>query len=191
MSESWEMPRDKHLEPQELGKLFAAAREAGLLVELMMTLSYHGALRVSELVHLKIPNFRFKDDMVLIMPVKKAPQPQLIEVELPHHVMQSVRRYITAGKLSQWLFPGNTTKCWLKRKCSGGHISKREVQKTFDELTQKIGIKRLSLGMHSLRHTRLIEVAQKTKDPRLVKEIGRHASVTMGDSYLRFVEARA
>lgn len=191
MAEAWTLSEEKNLEDGELSKLFNAAKADGPRTRLMIILSYHGALRVSELVHLKVACFHFDDCIVSVTPVKKIHRPKPVDVIFPRAVMELVRRHVDVESLGRWLFPGNVKKCWLKNYCAGGHVSKREVQKTFDRLCRATGIKLPGRGIHSLKHTRLVDVASKTKDPQRVKEAGRHASVTIADGYFRFVEGRA
>lgn len=191
MAEVWTLSEEKNLEDVELAKLFEAAKADCPRTRLMIILVYHAALRVSELVHLKVLCFRFDENIVSVTPVKRIHRPKPVDVILPHPVIELVRRYVMLESPGRWLFPGNVKKCWLKNHCAGGHISKREVQKTFDHLCRETGLKLPGRGIHSLKHTRLVDVAEKTKDPQRVKEAGRHASVTIADGYFRFVEDRA
>ncbi len=73
-------------------------------------------------------------------------------------------------------------------KCPGGHITKRYLQEVFRDVLEEAGIYVPGRGIHSLKHSRLTEVAMKTKDPYLVKELGRHASISMSDHYVRYVK---
>ena len=60
----------------------------------------------------------------------------------------------------------------------------------FDRICKKAGLKLPGRGPHSLKHGRLTEVAKKTRDPYMVKELGRHESITMSDHYVRYLETQ-
>jgi len=55
---------------------------------------------------------------------------------------------------------------------------------------REAGVKVPGRGIHSLKHARLTEVAEKSKDPFLVKAMGRHASIAMSDHYVKYVQMR-
>lgn len=209
---TWQLSDAKNMRDEEIERLFAAAKKHGPRTHLMIVLSYNGALRVSELVHIKIQDFNWATGKMTMIPLKKAglkkvrksdgtvqtidkPLPKAIEYPLPAAVMEMARNYIKKERLKEgYLFPGSAGKgsCFVvKLECPGGHLTKRAVQKIFDAVAVSAGVKVPSRGIHSLKHSRLTEAAQKTKDPYLVKEIGRHGSVAMSDKYVKYVEFQA
>jgi len=206
----WSLKDAKNLREDELDGLFKAAKKAGPQAYLMIILSYNGALRVSELVHIRVSDFHWPTNKISMIPLKKAGKrrkrgadgkmvqidrdlPRPIEYPLASNVMDLAREYIKKERLhpEAWLFPGKTTKAGckvVKLNCPGGHICKRKVQNTFDAIAMEAKIKVPGRGIHSLKHARLTEVAKKTKDPYFVKEVGRHSSITMSDHYVKYAD---
>jgi integrase len=208
----WALTDAKNMRADEFSKLLASAKKFGKKAHLMVVLAYNGALRVSELVHIKVTDFNWESGKLNMIPLKKAglrrvkqadgtfkkvdkPLPKPIDYPLPSNVMEMARAYIKDEKIkSGFLFPGDVGAggcIVVKLECQGGHMSKRGVQKIFDAVCVDAGIKVPGRGIHSLKHSRATEVAQKTKDPYLVKEICRHSTVAMSDNYVKYVELKA
>lgn len=184
----------------------ASARASSLRDYALVGLCYNAALRVCELIHLKVSDFDFEDGFVDIIPAKRThtetickngrtlvsqrPLPRPIHYPLPWSVVRLTQRWIAHQHLSSedWLFPGTSSSCLvIGANCAGGHISKREVQRIYHRLAGASGIDRSGRGIHSLKHSRLIEFAQKSRDPWFVRDAGRLASVVTSDVYVRHV----
>jgi integrase len=209
---SWNLTDAKNPQQTELDKLFNAAKKAGQRAYLIVVLAYNAALRVSELVHARVPDFNWTTGKMTLIPAKKAgrrrikqpdgtlkiverPLPKPVEYPLPQSTMKIVQQYIEEAGLPEdsWLFPGDVSAdgCHLmKRQCPGGHLSKRMAQKIWDAICTKAGVKVAGRGIHSLKHARLTEVAEKSHDPFLVKAMGRHSTIAMSDHYVKYVELR-
>lgn len=206
----WSLKDAKNPSEAELDKLFRAAKKAGPDERLICSLTYNAALRVSELIHIKAGDFNFQTGKLTMIPLKKAgkkrirqadgtiktvdkPLPRAVEYPLPSVVLPLIKDYIKAKslKLGDWLLQGNVGPggCHIvKLECPGGHASKRKIQGIFDGLLEAAGIKLPGRGIHSLKHGRLTEVARKEKDPYLVKEVGRHSSISLSDHYVKYVD---
>jgi integrase len=202
---NWKLSNHKNLNEGEITKLFKVAFKDGVRTYIMFVLAYNGALSVSELIHVRIEDFDFKNWRLSILPVKKAGRrriklngkirmvdrklPEPIDYPMPMTVMVMIQEYIVAGELPKegYLFPGRTKKSCkvVKLKCKGGHISKREVQGIFAKIAEMAKITKKGRGIHSLKHARLSEVGEKTRDPYIVKQIGRHESISMGFAYIQ------
>ena len=202
----WALKDSKNLRPDELDKLFRKAKQYGERAHLWVTLAFNGAFRVSELIHFRVPDFNFQSRRISMVPLKKAgirhvrgldgkvriidkPLPDPVDYPLPSEVMEMVRKYAQREKLREWLFPGDCHSCHIvKLNCPGGHITKRFVQKTFRRILVDAKIEMPGRGIHSLKHARATDVAKKTKDPFMVKQICRHESVAMSDHYVKYVK---
>ena len=205
----WALKDNKNLREDEISTILGEAKNQGPKTHLMMALAYNGAMRISELVHLRVNSFNFASNRMAIQPVKKAgkrtirdritgkareiirPLPPEVDYPMPANVMQMARTYLQKTGLegSSFLFPGRVAKCWVVMlPCKGGHMHRRMVQKIFDKICRKVGLKLPGRGPHSLKHGRLTEVAKKTRDPYKVKELGRHESITMSDHYVKYLD---
>lgn len=206
---TWKLTDAKNPREEELQRIFGEAKKDSPRTHLMIVLAYNGAMRVGELIHLKVSDFNFPAGMALILPLKKAgkkrvkgqdgkvrivdrPLPKKVEYPMPAAIMELVSKYIKSERLKpeSWLFPGLCAKSCnvLKLECLGGHITKRAVQKIFDRVCRAAEAKVPGRGIHSLKHGRLTEVAKKSKDPFLVKEAGRHSSVALSDKYVKYID---
>jgi len=209
---NWVLTDAKNMRDGELAKLYAAAKKYGKKAHLMVVLCYNGALRVGELVHIKVSDFNWETGKLTMIPLKKAgikrirqidgtiktidkPLPKAVEYPLHSVVMQMARKYIKDEKVKDgFLFPGTCGRgsCFIvKLNCAGGHMAKRSVQKIFDAVAKDAGVKVPGRGIHSLKHSRAREIAEKTKDPYMVKEACRHGTVGMSDRYVKYVEFQA
>ena len=213
MDSTWSLKDAKNLQESDISKLFTEAKKLGILPHIAIILAYNGALRVSELVHIKVRDFNWATGKLTMIPLKKAGKkkkrlpdgtmttverglPTPIEYPLPGSIMAAAKEYIRVGKLDPegWLFPGFVRPggCHIvKLECPGGHLSKRKMQMIFDEVAILAKIKIPGRGIHSLKHGRLTEIAQKTKDPYFVKEAGRHSSIALSDHYVKYVNLKA
>ena len=205
---SWQLKDAKNMRPDEFDRLLVAAKKYDRRIHLMVVVAYNGALRVSELVHLKVKHWSFGDSKVAIIPLKKAGKrrlrqedgkikvvdrqlPSPIDYPMPKNVTSAVEKYVKDNELppDSFLFPGRSKSCMVVNlECPGGHISKRMVQWIFDRLSSEAGIKVKGRGIHSLKHARLTEIARRTKDSQFIKDVGRHASTSMSDAYVDFAD---
>lgn len=186
-SGKWKLKRAKTLSERELDLLFKAAKTDGHRSYVMVLLAYNGALSVSELVHLRVRDIDVVRRVIFIRPAKAA-EAEPIEYPFEMAVLNEVLGYIYGAGLNggEFVFPGRTRRsCTVSYiPCKGGHISKREVQGIFARLAEQAGISRKGRGIHTLKHARLSEVGEKTNNPSVVKEAGRHKSDVMGHAYV-------
>jgi len=193
-SNGWKLSEAKSLDKGELDRIFLAARKDDRRSHIMIMLAYNGALSVSELIHIKVDSFNFGKRTVIVIPIKKIPggPKEPVDYPLPSNVIVTIQKYVTEQDLKKrsYLFPGRAKKSCMVvgLDCPGGHISKREVQGIFDRICQAANLKLPGRGIHTLRHARLIEVAEKTRDPWVVRQAGRFQSIAMSGHYMRFVE---
>ena len=107
----WSLKDNKNLREEELDAILEEAKKDGPKTHLMMALAYNGAMRISELVHLRANSFNFAAGKVSIQPVKKAgkrrvkdrhsgqmkeivkPLPPEVDYPMPANVMQMARKY--------------------------------------------------------------------------------------------------
>lgn len=185
--------RSQSSDPNEdLRKLLEAAEKEGRREHLMILVSYSGALRVSELIHVRVRDFDFEAGEVRTIPLRKRSRNRASS-KLDSEAVLMVRAYIGDQGLSRdsYLFPGRTRKsCHIVAfpDCSGGHISKREVQLIFDRIAGAAGVKKLGRGIQALKHAKLLQVARDTKDPKAVKETGKYSSYSMSVKYISEAE---
>jgi integrase len=170
-----------------IDKLLRSAKKDGQRAHLMILLSYEGALRVSELIHIKVCDFNFDSGSLTVIPIRRRNKSN-VECKVSSEVAEAIRDYVAALGIdtTSFLFPGRTKKsCMLVSfRCPGGHISKREVQLIFDRVAGAAGVKEKGRGIQTLKHARLTDVAKETNDPDVIQQIGRYGSSAMGARYI-------
>lgn len=170
-----------------IGKLLTAARRESPRTHLMILLAYEGALRVSELIHIRVKDVDFKTEAIGLVPLRRRSKARS-QWKVDREILDPIEAYIaTLGlALDAFLFPGRTKKsCTIVSfKCAGGHISKREVQLIFDRIAHAAGIKKRGRGIQYLKHARLMAVAEETNDPDMVQKLGRYGSPVMSARYI-------
>lgn len=176
----------------EIRKLLSLARNMGRREHLMILLSYGVALRVSELVHIRVSDFDFASSSVQILALRRKYRDK-ISCPIDPSILDEVDSYISEEGLNKdsYLFPGRARKSCniVSYDCPGGHISKREVQIIFDRLATKAGVKKRGYGIQALKHARLLDVAKKTRDPFEVQRVGHYGALAMGARYIERADA--
>lgn len=184
----------------------SAAKSSSFRDHALLGICYNAAMRVCELVHLKVSDFDFSNGLVSIIPAKRTHLETItkngktlvseralaepIQYPLALEVIRLIQKWVKREGLSKndWIFPGTSASCqMIGVDCPGGHISKREAQRIYHKIAALCGLDRPFRGIHSLKHTRLIEFAKKTKDPWFVRDAGRLASVVTSDVYVQHV----
>lgn len=170
-----------------VGKLLKCAEKDGKRTYLIILLSYEGALRVSELIHIRVKDFDFKKEVVSLVPVRKKDKTKG-QCTLSSEALSAVQSYIKEYEIKSesFLFPGRTKRsCTLVSfDCTGGHISKRDVQLIFDRVAVAAGMKEKGRGIQLLKHARLVKAAKDTKDPHEIQKLGRYGSTAMSARYI-------
>lgn len=203
---NWSLRDSRFHKESEIRRLIRSAKRRSLRDYTLLGLCYNAALRACELIHLKVSDFDLATGFVSIVPAKRTHPneirkngktivseriaPMAVRYPLPWKVVSLVSRWIRENRLSTdgWLFPGASSYCTrVGEVCMGDHLSKREAQRIYHTAAKAAGLERAGRGIHSLKHSRLIEFAHKTRDPWFVRDAGRLASVVTADVYVRHI----
>ncbi len=192
---NWSLNARRTLSSKDVRRVLAQARKRSKRDYVLLALTFNLAALVSEVIHLKVRDFDKAQRSVDIIPLRKAtrkrPLPVAISYPVMRDVMALVNKWVRHAYLKQddWLFSGRTHGCrLLKYPCHGGHLTRRQAQRIFDIAIQKTGLKVRARGIHALRHARLTQIAEHSKDPWLVRDAGRLRSVAHGNAYVQFVK---
>lgn len=138
---------------------------------LIIQLSYYCAMSPSEVIHLRVEAFDEESGKITIYPSHGTKHFKWA-CQIPRDIVRGFKGYMS-GKRAGWLFGSRGRSCEIPG-CPGGHISRKHIQNTFISILEKSGVPRC--GIHSLRHTRLHEIGEITRDPGMIQEIGRISS---------------
>jgi integrase len=148
-------------------------------------LTYHYAMRVSEVIRLRVEDIVRDQINIPVVKTKnrKAGKgeyhdiqqnelPERYEVEpLTEQAKIKIDKYLKYYDIkSGWLFPVKNT-----------HISKLTVQRLFYKYCSQLDIK---ASIHSLRHCRLTYEQRTHGDLERTKRVGRHKSISSTERYL-------
>lgn len=194
---SWELGEAKIISREQAGAVLAAAKRENRTDYLLLAVAANVAIRVSEIVHLRVDNVSSERSVLLVVRRKKnklKPEPIPVSKEL-HALLSARARDIGKG----WLWPGASTACYRDRVekgkvvareklCSGGHLSTREAQRRWDHYAEKAGIAREGRGIHSLRHYGITEFHRTNKDIRATQVFAGHSSILTTTVYAHVVD---
>jgi len=180
------MRNRKELTEDELIRFFKETEMAkDLRSEAMFKLTYHLALRVSELVNLKLDSLTDEGETFSVM-VKRVKNGIDKALDLSKSDTKLLRRYLKARMDvdNPYLFPS-------KRNPSQA-VTRNGVQKSFRKYALKAGIEhwlndkgKPELGVHSLRHSHGVHCALRGIDPLTIKRRMGHKRI---ESTMVYVE---
>ena len=136
----------------------------------ILMLIYSAGLRVSEVVKLKPEDIDSERKLIFIRGAKgrKDRYSTLSIVAL-----KTLRIYYESFKPKDWLFPGQK---------KGRHISTRTVEKVFEDVIKRAGIKK-DVSVHSLRHSYATHLLEGGTDLRYIQELLGHKSSKTTEIY--------
>lgn len=169
--------------------IFEHAGKRNFRDDMLVRMSYYCAMTPSELVHSRVEAFdRESGKMRIASGAKMFGSWQSHEpIQLPHEIIALMRAFTTNIELG-WFFPSGPTGCSVVG-CPGGHLTSRMVQHVFAETLKSARISHC--GINSLRHTRLTEIGERTKNPALIQELGRISSMKICRAYAGVYKKRA
>lgn len=136
----------------------------------ILFLTYSSGLRVGEVVRLKVKDV--DSDRMLIHVVQGKGRKDRYTV-LSEVALEVLREYARIAKPSIWLFQGQE---------AGSHITERTVQRIFENVKEKAGIKK-KVSVNSLRHSFATHLLEGGIDLRYIQELLGHQSSKTTDIY--------
>ena len=150
---------DKLLEEIDMTK------ECGFRNRTIFELMYSSALRVSEVIKLKIGDIDFDGRMVLIRQGKWGKD----RIEPVNKVAVYFLKAYTSGR--------EEMKEELVFKGMKGFLNKKTINDAFKKHAKRSGIKRRNLSVHSIRHTAATHLLENGANLRYVQELLGHESI--------------
>ena len=139
--------RIRWLAEDEMGHFMRAVRSAGARNSLMMSLTYYYALRVTELIGLKLTDLNLPARQITIRALKGG---TVRTYDVPQDLWREVTRWLRhRPKGSDWLFPSKVH--------PSEHLSATTAKMVFKRLLGKAGLSGHSI--HDLRHTCAMNMA--------------------------------
>jgi integrase/recombinase XerD len=157
------------LSPEEVGRLFEAARPGRDRV--LFQTAYACGLRISELIHLQVPDID-SARMVVVVRQGKGARDRL--VPLSGRLLVELRRYWWIHQPRLWLFPG-------ARPDSPLHPA--GVQRAFQRTLRRAGIDKRATP-HTLRHSFATHLLEAGVDILTVQKLLGHGSLSTTTHYL-------
>ncbi len=138
---------------------------------------YSAGLRVHEAMHLKITDIDSKNMRIRIMQGKGQKDRTSI---LSSSNLLLLRAYWKQYRPTDWLFPGQDP---------SKPLSTRTPQKTFNEVVQKIGLKK-HVTLHSLRHSFATHMLNQGASILQIKELLGHGHIQTTAGYLHLTNSQ-
>jgi integrase/recombinase XerD len=141
----------------------------------IIALMYSCALRVGEVINLKIVDIDSKNNKINIRNGKGK-----IDriVMLDHSLLKLLRDYYAIYKTSVYVFEGTT----------GGKYSDRSIQNIIKSATKSCGINK-NISTHSMRHSCLTQLVKDGVDLRSVQKLAGHKNINTTANYIKLVDS--
>jgi len=171
--------RRRYMTGDELERFMKAARKARKKYDLLFSLVYFFAMRVAEVVALRLEDFNLPSHQVTIRAMKGGrfrayDLPEQIEKKLIGWLKQRAMLY--GADENPWVFPSSK----LPRS---GHMSRDAAQAEFRFLCQKAGVG-MPRSIHDLRHTAAQEMIRAGEDLATVQGWLRHRDIKSTQTYI-------
>lgn len=172
--------RRRYLTDEELDRFMVAARKRGRKYDLLFSLTYYFAMRVAEVVEMRLDEFHLPIHQVTIQGKKGGHERPY---DLPEPIEQKYQRWLKLratlpnAEENPYVFPSST----LPRS---GHISRDTVQAEFRSLAQKAGIP-MPRSIHDLRHTVARQMIRAGEDLVTIQGFLRHRDLKSTEVYLK------
>ena len=142
--------------------------------EIIITLLYSCALRVSELLNIRIEDINTDNATITIWESKNQKDPALVPI--PATLLKMLNQWISENKLSskKYLFSSNRSKT----------ISRSQLSRIIVLTAQQAGIEKV-ISTHSYRRTRATHLLDAGLPLEQVSRLLRHKHITSTMTYLR------
>lgn len=155
------------LSRNEIEKIIEATKNSKH--RLLLSISYAGGLRVSEVVSLKVKDFDLEEMVIHIKNAKG--QKDRITV-LPEKLKNDMKNLIAGKSGDSYVFESER----------GGKLTTRTAQKVFENSLGKTGINKKAT-FHSLRHSFATHLLENGVDIRYLQELLGHANIRTTQIY--------
>ena len=155
------------LSQSEIGRLIAAT--SNLKHRTMLALAYGAGLRVSELLNVKVQDFRIEDLMLCVRSGKGGKDRMTV---IPEKIINDIKILMVGKGPERYLFMSER----------GGKLTVRTAQKIFSQAVSRVGIKR-PVTFHALRHSFATHLLEHGVDVRYVQELLGHSNIRTTQRY--------
>lgn len=141
----------------------------------IIVLMYSGALRVSEIINLKIKDIDSKNNKINIRCAKGK-----IDrfIPLDKNLISVLREYWSTYKTSTYLFEGS----------KGGQYSVSSVQNIIKKAIKNLNINK-KISTHSIRHSAITHMIKNGENLRVVQKLAGHKNINTTANYVKIYDS--
>jgi integrase len=168
----------RYLAPDELERFLKTAAKEGRRWELVFSLTYYLALRVSECAAIRLDDFSDPPRFITIQGAKhglKRPYPLPENYQKMLRLWLAERKKLPAADKNPFLFPHRDF-------IETGHLGSEAIQAAFYRILKKAGLKDHSV--HDLRHTAAQELVRNREGIAQVASWLRHREIESSKRYV-------
>jgi len=171
--------RRRYMTQEELERFMKAAKKASRKYDLLFSLTYYYAMRVAEVVSLRLDDLNGPSHQVTIRAAKDG---RVRVYDLPEQIEQKFKRWLKERsglrgvEENPYIFPSAT----LPRS---GHLSRDAAQAEFRLLCRKANVG-MPRSIHDLRHTAAQEMIRGGEDLATVQGWLRHRDIESTKTYI-------
>ena len=171
--------RRRYMTAEELEQFMKVAKRVGKKYDLLFSLVYYFAMRVAEVVSLRLEDFNEAGHQITIRAKKDG---RVRVYDLPEQIEHKYRRWLkertglSGADENPYVFPSTT----LNRS---GHLSRDAAQAKFRLLCRKANVG-MPRSIHDLRHTAAQEMIRGGEDLATVQGWLRHRDIQSTKTYI-------
>ena len=191
---TWSLPREKSLRREEVDKILRVAKDNDARDYVFFAIAANTGLRLCEIVHIRSSDLQ-DERLQVTRRKKKKLKAQLIDVTPALWDLLSEWGQMFEG--TDFLFPGKSGPCRIRHRngnrtivCEGGHISRRNLQRRWEDTLKEAMLSMKGRGIHSLRHYAITDFYASTRDLRAAQMFAGHSSSTITERYAHALQMR-
>lgn len=151
--------------------------------KMLVVLTVTCGLRANEIVNIRLEDFKFENGTNVLYLLGKGRDIKVDFVVVPDSVMELKERYIKEFGITDYLFVSSSN------NNKGGKITTMTVERIVNAMLERVGLKKDTVVLHSLRHTFATLSLKNGANIREVSQALRHKSVTVTEVYSHDLQA--
>lgn len=141
-------------------------------------------LRANEIVNIRLNDFKYENDNYVLYVLGKGRDYKQDYVIIPDSLLAILKEYVKEYGIKDYLFVSQSN------RNTEGKLNTCTIRRIINSMYERIGIKRDTITLHSLRHTMATLSIEKGTDIREVSQALRHKSVKTTEVYLHDLELK-
>lgn len=149
----------------------------------LFALTLSCGLRANEIVNIRVSDFKEKDGVNVLYLLGKGRSEKTDFVVVPDNMIELLKEYVKKYNINDYLFVSSSN------HNTGGKLNTCTIRRIVNAMFERVGVKKDTISLHSLRHTFATLSIKNGEDIRQVSQALRHKSVAVTEIYLHDLNA--